>query len=431
MNVFSQNRYVGGIESDISTVITFQAAMKWLAPKGRLAFFITATVFANESSQGFRRFARTDGTPIARILSVEDFKAIAPFEGVTNHPALLIIQEGAATRYPLPYRIWMLPAGGNDRVFPDGAAFRAVALHRDLLAKPVPGSDAGPWLKGARADHKIWARLFDAGQEAHYRARKGITTDLNGVYFVRAESAPGASVWVTNDPNAGRKERLPQLRRRVEAEHVFPLMRGRGLRPFHAVPDPDFKVIVPQRGMHGDPNLPTNSPRTYQFLGEFEAWLRQRGSYRRYQAKQPFWSTWSTGPYTFSQYKVLWKEMSGSHFCAAYIGPFNDPVLGRKIVVPDHKLYFVPVTTLKEARYLTGILNAPAITDAIAGYAAQLSLGTSVIENLTIPQFDRNDHRHTEIARIAGDLTDRSSAPTPSELSRLDEFGSGAGERTR
>ena len=307
-------------------------------------------------------------------------------------------------------------------MFPDGAAFRAAVQHRELLAKPVPGSDAGPWLKGTRAEHKIWARLFDAGQEAHYRARKGITTDLNGVYFVRAQSASNASVWVTNDPNAGRKEGLPRLRRRVEAEHVFPLMRGRGLRPFRAVPDPDFKVIVPQRGMHGDPDLPTKAPRTHQFLAEFEQWLRQRGSYRRYQAKQPFWSTLSTGPYTFSQYKVLWKEMSGSRFCTAYIGPFNDPVLGRKVVVPDHKLYFVPVSTLKEAQYLTGILNAPAIAAAIAGYAAQLSLGTSVIENLTIPEFDSTDDRHSEISRIAGEITDRSSGPAAPELARLNEL---------
>jgi hypothetical protein len=61
---------------------------------------------------------------------------------------------------------------------------------------------------------------------------------------------------------------------------------------------------VPQRGMHGDPNLPTKAPRTHRFF-------------------EPF----------------------------------------------------VPVATLPEARYLTGILNAPAITAAIAGYAAQLSLG--------------------------------------------------------
>jgi hypothetical protein len=140
------------------------------------------------------------------------------------------------------------------------------------------------------------------------------------------------------------------------------------------------------------------------------------------QLQRDVWSTWSTGPYTFSKYKVLWKEMSGSRFCAGYIGPFNDPVLGRKVVVPDHKLYFVPVSTLNEARYLTGILNAPAIATAIAGYAAQLSLGTSVIENLTIPEFDPEDDRHTEITRIAGAITDRSSGATPSEFARLNQL---------
>ncbi len=51
MNVFSRDRYVGGIEFDISTVITFQAVMKWLAADGRLAFFITATVFAKSLTQ--------------------------------------------------------------------------------------------------------------------------------------------------------------------------------------------------------------------------------------------------------------------------------------------------------------------------------------------------------------------------------------------
>ena len=400
--------------------------MKWLAPRGRLAFFITATVFSNESSQGFRRFAYHDGTPIAQILAVEDYKAISPFGGVTNHPALLIVREGAATRYPVSYKIWTPgPAARTERGFADGRGFRAATQHRDLLARPVPGSDAGPWLKGTKAEHAIWGNLFDAGQEAHYRARKGITTDLNGVYFVRTETAANGRVWVTNDPGAGRKDDLPRLRRQIESEHVFPLLRGRGLSPFHAEPDPDFKVIVPQRGMHGDPNLPVSAPRTHQFLSEFENWLTQRGSYRRYQAKQPFWSTWSTGAYTFSKYKVLWKEMSGSRFCAAYTEPTSDPILGRKVIIPDHKLYFVPVSNIGEARFLTGILNAPVISAAIAGYASQLSLGTSVIENLTIPEFDPDDNRHAEIARLAGVITDRRGSPTRDELARLDRLAQG------
>jgi hypothetical protein len=399
MNVFSRDRYVGGIESDISTVITFKAIQKWLAPHGKLAFFITGTVFANESSQGFRRFQTSAGEPIAAIRLVEDFKEVAPFEGVTNHPSLLVVEQGRTTQYPVMYRVYSRADGK-----PTGPG--AIPMtRRDLLASPVPGSDAGPWLKGTAGEHEIWSKLFDAGQESHYKARKGITTDLNGVYFVRASPAKDDTIWIENDPSIGRTGGLAIVRRLIERVHVFPLIRGRGVRAFNASVDPDFKVIIPQRGMHGDPDLPVSSPRTHGYLQQFEKPLKERGSYRRYQAEKPYWSTWSTGPYTFAEYKVLWKEMGGAKFCAAYVGPNDDPLLGRKVVIPDHKLYFVPVSSEPEARYLTGILNASTIAGAISAYASQLSLGTNVIEYLKLPPFDTRNKEHLEIAEIAAAAT--------------------------
>lgn len=101
LNVFSVDRYVGGIESDISTVIATQAALTWLRRDGTLALLITATLFANESSQGFRRMEMEDGEPIAGFQYVEDFKAIAPFDGVVNHPSLMVLKRGVVrnTRY--------------------------------------------------------------------------------------------------------------------------------------------------------------------------------------------------------------------------------------------------------------------------------------------------------------------------------------------
>jgi hypothetical protein len=424
MNVFSEDRYVGGIESDISTVITFQAIKKWLAPGGKLGFFITATVFSNESSQGFRRFEDDDGTPIAAVLRVEDFRTLAPFEGVTNHPSLLMVEQGRRTDYPIPYVIWS--PGANVTVgqqFKNAAAFVAACNQTALLAKPVPGTDSGPWLKGTAEQQAVWDTLFDASLESHYRARKGITTDLNGAYFVRVNREGPGLLRIQNDPDIGRNREIPRIERIIiEDAHVFPLMRGRGLRPFVATPDPDFKVIVPQRGMHGDPSLPRSATRTYEYFRRFEPQLLQRGSYRRYQQGQPFWSTWSTGPYTFTPYKVLWKEMGGRRFCAAYIGPIDDPALGVRIVIPDHKLYFVPVETLDEAKYLTGILNAPTIAGAIAAYAAQLSLGVSVIENLKLPAFDPDNEQHEELARIAGEITDRNGVSDDQQLRRLDEL---------
>jgi hypothetical protein len=423
MNVFSEDRYVGGIESDISTVITFQAIRKWLAAGGKLGFFITATVFSNESSQGFRRFEDDDGVPIAAVLRVEDFKALAPFEGVTNHPSLLLVEQGRRTEYPVSYRVWT-PGPGvvAGQQFKNAEEFRRLCQYTDSLARPVPGTDSGPWLKGTEEQQAVWDTLFDASLESHYRARKGITTDLNGTYFVRARREGGGLVHIQNDPEIGRNREIPQIDRVIEDTHVFPLMRGRGLSPFVANVDPEFKVIVPQRGMHGDPDLPRTATRTYEYLRTFEPQLLQRGSYRRYQRGQPFWSTWSTGPYTFTPYKVLWKEMSGNRFCAAYIGPVDDPVLGNKVVIPDHKLYFVPVDTLNEARYLTGILNARTVASAIAAYAAQLSLGVSVIENLKLPAFDQNNERHRELADLAGAITERRGPPAIEELRQLDEL---------
>lgn len=423
MNVFSDARYVGGIQSDMSTVITFQAIRNWLAANGRLAFLITATVFSNESSQGFRRFAHPDGRPMCGALLVEDFKNVKAFGDVANHPALLVVQKGQATHFPVLYRIWSPPRG--QRTFASGKEFRALSSRIDLLAKPVAGTDSGPWLKGTEDEHAVWGALLDASSPSAYKARKGVTTDRNGIYFLKVSASRGEATnaaLVGNDPSAGRKRGIQAVSMEIETTHLFPLMRGRGLHPFRAELDPDYKLLLPQRGMYGDPELLADCPKTLRFLTIFKEELEARASYRRYQRNQPFWSTWSTGPYTFSPFKVLWREMSGGRFCAAYVGSVDDPVLGRKVVVPDHKLYMVPVEALEQAQFLTGILNAPTIAKAIGAYAAQLSLGTSVIEYLRIPAFAIGNRAHVEIAEMAAILTEREGSPTDQELQALDEI---------
>jgi len=425
LGVFSQDRWVGGIESDISTVVTYEVIDKWLAPQGRMAFLITGTVFANESSQGFRRFHLQHRDLKVKVLRVEDFSAVAPFEGVSNFPTLLVLERDGTTEYPVPYRIWKPPVVNHTvvRDFDNAGQFRESANYEELFAAPVPGTDAGPWLKGTREEHELWQKIFDLG-ESHYRARKGVTTDRNGIFFVRVLSVAdgGETCEIQNDPSLGRRSGIPQIRAIVETEHIFPLLRGRHVSPFSASPDPDYRILLPQRGMYGDPNLPVSAPHTYRFLARFREELERRSSYRRYQKGKPFWSVWNTGSYTFSKYKVLWKEMSGGRFAVAYIGPYLDPLLGKKVVIPDHKLYFVPVDTEDEAAYLTAFLNAPTISRAVSAYAAQLSLGTSVVEYLKIPAWDPTNPHHQRLAQLAKNIAARGQPPAQEEIREIDRL---------
>lgn len=425
LGVFSEDRWVGGIESDVSTIVTYEAIDKWLAIGGRLAFLITGTVFSTESSQGFRRFHLRHRCLRLKALSVEDFDALAPFEGVSNHPVLLVLERDEETQYPVLYRVWKpaVIAGGAKRAFEDADEFRALAGHEDLWAQPVPGTEAGPWLKGTLADHALWQKLFGAAQP-RYQARKGVTADRNGIFFVEVLSvaSDGKTCRIRNDPSLGRQSSIPQIAAIVESEHLFPLLRGRNVGAFSAQPDPTYRILLPQRGMHGDPELAVTAPHTYRFLGQFRSELEQRSSYKRFQKGRPYWSLWSTGSYTFSPYKVVWREMLGQQFAAAYVGPYSDPFLDERIVVPDHKLYFVALDGEDEAAYLAGLLNAPIVARAITAYAAQLSLGVSVVEYLNVPGFDPTNEHQQRMARLARDITVRNTPATAHEQGEMDHL---------
>lgn len=423
LGVFSTDKWVGGIESDISTVITYQAVKHYLEHDGRLGFFLPGSVFTTESSAGFRRFSIDNGSLQCRVLLVEDYKDIKPFDGVSNHPTFLILQRDAATTFPVPYRSWTSDPNGsaNQRTYASAAQFRSTAKRIDGTAVPVPGGDGTrPWLVGSAQDQAVFSKVFAAGAKREYKARKGVTTDRNGIFWVHATGTVGTSlVTVQNAADIGKTKGIPQITATVESEHLFPLLRGRGVAPFNAVPESDLRILVPQRGMNGDPELPATSPHTFKFLNRFKSHLEQRSSLKRFQKDQEFYSLWSTGTYTFAPFKVLWREM-GNSFAAAYIGSATIEYAGEKTVVPDHKLYFIPVESEPEAAYLTGFLNAPTIAKAVSAYAAQLSLGASVAEYLNIPKFDETDKQMTAIGNIARDLTNSAHNIQPTDLEQLD-----------
>lgn len=107
-DIFSDTPYFGGNELDISAMITYTTADKWLDDGGLLAFVITQTVFQSGSSQGFRRF-RINKDYSLLPLAVDDLKALRPFPDAANATSVALFVKRRNTRptYPVLYREWM------------------------------------------------------------------------------------------------------------------------------------------------------------------------------------------------------------------------------------------------------------------------------------------------------------------------------------
>ena len=391
-NLFSSDRYVGGVESDISTMVVYSAADKWLKDDGVLAMLITRTVFKTESSEGFRSFRIPQSNTALQVLKIEDYTAIKPFDGAINKPALLLLRKGAVeTKYPVAWRCWE-----KKKPFKSDETLDTVMgklEYKDLVACPITG-DGSPWLT-VSAD-RLGPCLNIARKNTNqqkYDARKGVCTDLNGVYFGDL-SAQG--VFTNSLGTSGKTKNMKPDSARVEQELLYPVARGKEIHPFKWDWSGGY-IILPQESMHAFPieKMSSEYPLAMEYFSKYRDVLSNRSSLKRYLKNDPFYACWNVGQYTFSKYKVCWREIS-NRVQSCVLTEVNG-----KNVVPDHKIYFVGLDSEGEAYYLCAVLNAPVVTEIVLNYAESTQIGTHIFDYINIPRYDPNNPDHKRMADIS------------------------------
>ncbi len=423
--LFSQDTYVGGIETDISTILTYSAIEKWLKQGGILGFLITQPVFKNISSEGFRRFQLPDGTKL-QVLEVHDMVELKPFENADNKTAALFLRKGIATSYPVPYIVWEKTQRLKPRQDMTLAQVQAITRQLNWVASPIY-PNGGPWLTMERALLPAVQRMIG---KSNYHARKGITSDLNGVYWIEVLSRRADGNLLFRNLNAIGKHSVAPFESIIEPGLVFPLVRGRDAKPFYTE-DSHIYVIVPQDGMRG--YLETQMRHAYRnaldYFRRYKPQLETRSSYKRYHiarngtALGPYYSLWNVGLYTFAPHKVVWREVQEpQHFFASYIGPKQDLLLGEVPIIPDHKLYFVPCETSEEAHYLCGFLNSPAVRAFIMGYVIDTQIATHITEYISIPSYDSTNPLHIELSHLSSTISSERREATAPERMRIEKI---------
>lgn len=421
----------GGAKKDISMLMVYVAADRYLKPSGRLAMLVTQSVFQTlGAGDGFRRFRLGSSGPWLGVLRVHDLVDRRPFQSAANRTAVLVLKKGRRTHYPVSYVRWSA----------DGRT------PEEFQAAPVdPQRPTSPWF--------LWPSRL-AGLHRHgigpsdYRAHLGANTGgANGVYWVTivapptqqpiatdaAGAVPGPPgsihpvrasdstrmpprttpldcgghaglIRVRNLPDRSR-HRLPTVEGLVETELLYPLLRWADVARYRAVPRTYVLLVQDVRTRRGieEGVLRARYPRTYRYFEPFRDVLSRRAAYRRYLSGAAFYSMYDVGPYTLAPIKVVWRRMD-RRIQAAVVEPVCDPYLGVRAVIPQETCVLVAVDSLDEAHYLCAVLNSSVVGFLAGSHHVRGGKGfgsPAMLGQIAIRRYEPSNPAHRELASLS------------------------------
>ena len=407
-DIFSDTPHHGGNELDISGIITYTTADKWLRLGGKLAVVITQTHFQSPSSQGFRRFRIKDSGCFLEPLCVDDLKALKPFPEAANKTSVVTFRKGRRRpKYPVPYRLWSVVPGETRQIptsMTKSKVLRRVAV-QDYEATPV-GGDGSPWAILAQGRFAAFSKI--RGKSDQFQGRKGITVDLNGVYFVRVEANNETSglVKISTRPKAGRTKIGPARKFWVEPDLLYPLLKGAAdFQTCYVNPCDDLFALIPNIGITQDVYEACedgmNSAelrKTKSYFKAHERFLIERSTWRKRMSTAPYYAIYNVGSYTFAPFKVVWAEQSRT-FEAAVVGSKEVPLVGLRPYTPDHKVYFVEFKKASPAYFLCGLLASWLVKEFVESHNISIQVG-DIFKHMRLPSFNAEFPLHRTLAGL-------------------------------
>ena len=415
--IFEKNGYdKKTTHDDFGMAVTYVSIDQYLKVGGEMIFLLpTSFLKSTKGGEGFRKLSiiRNGQNIPFSIESVHDFSGVKLF----SIPTVAIrFHKGNTMQYPMKdYIIWTqkerrIKIDSHDKW--DDVASKLDS--KNLIAQPVDQNNKqSAWL--TLPDMEFANKVLDRSKERFYKGRKGVEPcGAKGVYVLKKPVLQSKGLLaIENDMSRQRRKDLLVLGEQkgvIEDEFVFPMLGGRNLERW-AVKSNEF-MLVPHdiHNKYGIPEkeLEQRAPRTIQWLNYYHDGLLasrlQNGKFFNPDI-QPFYRLDNIGEYTYSPYKVLWKEQAGS-MSAVTIGSYFESVKGAdkelfagdKNIVVDSKVLMLALYNKEEAYYISGILNSPNIREVIDGYAISINRGTDVLKYLAIPKFDIENVLHCALS---------------------------------
>jgi methylase of polypeptide subunit release factors len=412
---------LGAASYDISMLMTYVAADKYLLSGGKLGFVLPQNLFKSAAAgQGFRRFMLPGGVPIGP-LTVEDMVELNPFEGASNRTSVAIFAKNRAVTYPVTYQYWKKKSAGRGSGIGFDTPYEEVTsskiTYKDWKAEPVDAADrTSPWLTAGPKSLRVLKRL---GGASRYVGRIGVKCSMNGVFWLKVNGkTPGGLLMVSNVTERAKRS-VPSIQSAIEPELVYPLLRGMDVQTWSVKPELSV-LLTHEQGMKLKAipveEMQRKFIKAWGYLHRFEGDLRKSGIIKRYfKSDAPFYSIFNIGDYTFAPYKVVIREIAGGLTCA---------VAGEhqgKPIIPDHKLVMVGFERELEAHYVCALLNSSPARLFVNSYVITTQFSPHLFEKLAIPEFDPRNKSHLRLSKLSKDAHDATARHQEPELKSIVE----------
>ncbi|HEX5851550.1 MAG TPA: N-6 DNA methylase [Solirubrobacteraceae bacterium] len=401
---------LGGGKKDLSMLMTNVAAEEYLRPKGRLTFLITQTVFQTAGAgDGFRQFST--GKRDLEVRCVDDLANFNPFDDAANWTAVVSLNRGAKTTYPVEYDLWSrLPGTKLNRKASLSEAYAALSRTR-LLAEPVKANEPkSPWIIG-KAEALEAARKLTG--KSHYTGKAGATVWLDGVFQLEVLGRRADGLLTVRNFSEVGKTKLPQVEDAIEPDLLYPYVPWASLDRWAA--SPDRYLLVPQdpetRAPYPIETMMQKWPHTLAYLRRFEKQLRARSGYRQYfKPADPFYAIYNVSTGTLAGTKVAWRTMGSSMQAAVLNESTASEHVEKKATIFKNTVIYVPVDDAEAGYYLAALLNstwANYVLRASNVRGGKSAFGTNILGTVDVSEFSKKSSFARELAALGRRAAER------------------------
>lgn len=432
-----ESRDTGGTFAvgDIAQLVFAVSVERYATDDGYIGLLTPrALLIADPGARAFRKFHLKSepgwASPTSDVkfkpIHVDDWSEVKPFAPLAaNSPIFLVTRRGAAASYPVPGTVWRRGVRGVRL----GDTWRHVrpdleAVNGDFRPSD-PGSLSSAWLfqsAGAPEFIKGGTSAYDFGIGLHTRG-------ANGIYIIRiVRSLPQqGKVEVENLPTEGKNRTVKKRRGIVEAELVYPYLKGRDVTAWAATPK--GYILVPHDPMDFTTPLTDNRLQAGGNFGGAGAFLRQFKSILS-SRKPPPQRKWNLegedwcrleGPleYLRSDHIVVVREIAGAPVAAVVDKKFAGE-LGRTVApLIDHKLLFCAVGSHLEACYLAAFVNSTPVQDFLKGFANKIGVTPRALRTIPVPRYDAASVDAHELADLGAQIGAEPSPARAEEAAKV------------